>query len=126
MNGKKKQAAKLQGLLQGMGGSSKQDPEPEAKQDPAPAASRKAEASPAIGSTRGDREPGKRARGYVQINVLVPSEIRAGVQLALNFDPERRDLSQLVADLLANWIEQQPEVVQKAIKAIPPPNTSTE
>lgn len=65
--------------------------------------------------SRPKREPGKRASGHVQLGALIPENTRDKVRVALVFD--KRDLSDLLTDLLNDWLDAQPEHVQKAIEA---------
>jgi hypothetical protein len=65
--------------------------------------------------TKSKRGPGKRASGYVQIAGLIPPETRDDLTVALAFD--KRDLSELLTDLLTAWLDEQPSHVKEAIKA---------
>lgn len=60
------------------------------------------------------RAPGKRVSGRVQIAGLIPAKTRDGIRIALAF--ESFDLSDLLTDLLNDWIESRPEAVRQAIK----------
>jgi hypothetical protein len=57
---------------------------------------------------------GKRARGHIQISALIPPETRDDVKIGLALDPDRRDLSELITDLLNAWLDSLPENVQRA------------
>jgi hypothetical protein len=63
---------------------------------------------------RAQDEAGKRARGHIQISALIPPEVRDDVKVGLALDPERRDLSELITDLLNAWLDSLPENVQRA------------
>lgn len=48
------------------------------------------------------REPGKRRRGWIQLNVYIPKEIRTAAKVkALQ---EGRDISDIVTELLEGWV----------------------
>ncbi len=48
------------------------------------------------------REPGKRRRGWLQLNVYVPKELRTAAKVkALQ---EGRDISDIVTELLEGWV----------------------
>lgn len=57
-------------------------------------------------------EAGKRARGYIQIGGLIPPDIRMDLRVALSLDPDGRDLSELLTDLLQEWLDSLPANVQ--------------
>ena len=63
----------------------------------------------------GGRKPGKRKSGFVQIAGLIPPDTRDGLNIALAF--ETRDLSEVLTDLLNDWLESQPAHVRAAIEA---------
>ncbi len=53
-------------------------------------------------------EQGKRARGHVQISALIPPAVREDLKMGLAFDPQKRDLSELITDLLKDWADSLP------------------
>jgi len=55
---------------------------------------------------------GKRARGHVQVSALVPPQIRDDLKVALALDPDQRDLSDLITDLLTEWMDSLPSNFQ--------------
>jgi hypothetical protein len=111
--------SKFRGIIEQAKG---RDPEPaEAAPDPdaapvtpAPAgqaaATPKAEppspAPPDPAAKRGPgRPPGKRSDpGYVQTTAYIPAELHHGVKLALLQERAGREFSELVGDLLAEWL----------------------
>ena len=64
---------------------------------------------PAVIPTFADAQPtsarriGKRSQGWVQLNVLVPKELRQ--QAKVKALMEERELSEVVAELLRQWVE---------------------
>lgn len=60
----------------------------------------------------GKEEIGKRARGHVQLSVLIPSGVRDDLRMAVNFDPSKRDISELVSDLITEWLDKLPSSYQ--------------
>lgn len=55
---------------------------------------------------------GKRKQGHVQLCVLIPPGVRDDLRMGINFDPEKRDLSELVTDLLTAWMDSLPSSYQ--------------
>lgn len=52
---------------------------------------------------RGQRKPGKKRLGWVQLNMYVPEELRTKAKVkALQSE---RDLSEVVTELLEKWID---------------------
>lgn len=68
----------------------------------------KAETKPA------DTPPGegKRRQGHIQLSVLIPPGVRDDLRMGINFDPDKRDLSELVTDLLTEWLDSLPSGYQ--------------
>ena len=48
---------------------------------------------------------GKRARGYVNLGFLLPIGLRDDLRVAVSLDPKRRDLSELCADLISDYLD---------------------
>ena len=48
---------------------------------------------------------GKRARGQVNLGVLLPAGLRDDLRVAVSLDPKRRDLSELCADLISDYLD---------------------
>ena len=48
---------------------------------------------------------GKRARGQVNLGILLPAGLRDDLRVAVSLDPKRRDLSELCADLISDYLD---------------------
>jgi hypothetical protein len=53
----------------------------------------------------GKRAQGKRARGQVNLGILLSAGLRDDLRVAVSLDPERRDLSELCADLISDYLD---------------------
>jgi len=64
----------------------------------------------AIAKAAGWKEGGKRALGWEQLNVLVPGDVRRAAKAKAS--QTDRDLSNVVTDLLRQWISSTPTIVE--------------
>lgn len=85
-----------------------EDVEAEAEAAPAQASAPEETQNMEPAAPRRGRPPGKRSnKGYVQMTAYVRRDVHLKAKIALLESEDSRDLSDLVDELLAGWVEQQ-------------------
>lgn len=95
--------SKFKGILDRAKG---RDPEPQP--EPAPATPPPPSPAPveALPPPKRGRPAGKRSDpGYVQVTAYIPSDLHHNIKLALLQERKGREFSELVAELLAGWLD---------------------